>query len=218
MTRTRLSKRPRGAPARARAKTKVDVRQDRKIARLQKLVDTREIKYFDQAQTAVAPTWNGQLINIFAPAEGDTDIARTGDKVAIERIDIRLNGGMTAASGSNQLRVMLVRDKGNSVGTAVANVLDVQALATANAAQGPIEEDYRQNFEILYDKTVMIDAIQHYQFMLRFSKKWKRPKMVVFNNNSTTVNSGQIKLLLISDLLVPNFALDYYCRIWYSDL
>lgn len=215
--RTHVSKRPSGAPARARAKTKVDARQDRKIAQISRVVNTRELRYFDQAQVAQTPNWTGVLTNIFAPAEGDTDVARTGDKVAIEKIDFRINGGMTGA-GSNQLRVMLIRDKANAVGTAVSNVLESTALSTANAAQGPLEEDFRQNFEVLFDKTIMLDSVQHYQFQQRYRKKWKKPKVVIFNNNSTTVNSGQFKLLMVSDLALPNIAVDWYCRIWYSDL
>lgn len=217
MTRTRLSRRPRGAPARARAKTKVDARQDRKIARISRVLNTRELKFQDQSQQSQVPNWAGVLTNVFAPAQGQTDIARAGDKVSIEKIDFRINAGMTAA-GSNQLRIMLIRDKANGIGTAVSNVLDNSALSSPNAAQGPIQEDQRHNFEILYDKTVLLDSVQHYQMQDRFRKRWKKPKQVIFNNNSTTVNSGQIKLLLVSDLLLPNIAVDWYCRIWYSDM
>lgn len=217
MTRTRLSRRPRGAPARARAKTKVDARQDRKIARISRVLNTRELKFQDQSQQSQVPNWAGVLTNVFAPAQGQTDIARAGDKVSIEKIDFRINAGMTAA-GSNQLRIMLIRDKANGIGTAVSNVLDNSALSSPNAAQGPIQEDQRRNFEILYDKTVLLDSVQHYQMQDRFRKRWKKPKQVIFNNNSTTVNSGQIKLLLVSDLLLPNIAVDWYCRIWYSDM
>lgn len=200
-----------------KAKTAKDAIQDRKIKRLEDVVITRELKWQDVAGASNTTTWNGSLQNLFAPAQGDTDVTRTGDQVAIERIDFRINGGMTAA-GSNQFRVILLRDKTGSIGTTVSNVLYSGSLGTANAAHSPFNEDLRQNFEVLFDKTMLVDSVSNYQFQTKYQKRWKKPKRVYFNNNTTTVNKGQIKVLFIADILAPNFAYDYYCRIWYSDL
>lgn len=200
-----------------RKATAKDALQDRKIARLEKVIATRELKWQDVGGVAATSTWNGTLGNLFAPGQGDTDITRTGDQVAIERIDFRVNGGMTGA-GSNQLRCIILRDKAGGIGTTVANVLYSGTLGTANAAHSPFNEDQRGNFEVLWDKTIMIDSVSNYQFQARYAKRWKKPKLVQFNNNTTTINKGQIKVLFVTDILAPNFAYDYYCRIWYSDL
>ena len=124
--------------------------QDKKIAKLERVLATRELKYQDVAGVASVPTWNGTLVNLIAPGQGSTDITRVGDKIAIEKISFRFNGGMTGA-GSNQIRIILLRDKTGGLGTTVNKVLDSSALATVNAAQGPFEEDQRKNFEVLYE-------------------------------------------------------------------
>lgn len=197
--------------------TRKDKLQDRKINKLESVLALRELKSQDVFATATVPTWNGVIVNLFAPAQGTADNQRLGDKVGIERISFRMNGGMSAG-GANQVRVMIIRDKTNSIGTTVNRVLDNAALATANAAQGPLEEDYRKNFEVHYDRTFMLDAVTNYQFQLKFNKTFKKPKTVIFDTNTTTVNKGQFKLLIISDLLAPNVGLDYWSRIWYSDM
>jgi len=199
------------------ARKLVDKVQNRKIARLEKVVSTRELKWQDVGGANNTTTWNGSLGNLFAPGQGDTDITRTGDKVAIERMEFRINGGMTG-TGANQMRCIILRDKTGSLGTTPTNVLFNGTMGTANAAQGPFNEDLRQNFEVLWDRTFLIDNVTTFQFQGRFLKRWKTPKMVYFNNNTTAINKGQIKVLFISDLATPNFAYDYYCRIWYSDL
>lgn len=197
--------------------TRKDREQDRKIRQIQSVVGTRELRYQDTAATGVVPTWAGALGNLIGPAEGVTDITRVGDKIAVEGIYFRYNGGMSG-TGANQVRFIILRDKSNGIGTTVANVLDSGTISTANAAQSPWEEDLRKNFEVLYDKTHMVDAVTNYQFQGQYIKKFKKPKILMFNNNTTTVNKGQIKLLTISDLLAPNVAYDYVCRVFYSDM
>lgn len=191
--------------------------QDKKIAKLESITGTRELKFQDVSAVATAMTWNGTIVNLFAPAQGSSDNQRLGDKVAVERVYFRINGGMTGA-GANQVRVMIIRDKTNSIGTTVNRVLDNAALGTANAAQAPYEEDFRKNYEVYYDKTFMVDNVTHYQFQAKFGKTFKKPKPGLFDTNTTTMNKGQWKLLLISDQLAPNAAVDYYSRIWYSDI
>lgn len=213
MTRTRRSQ-PKTKP---RPRSAIDRLQSRKISRLEKVINTRELKWQDVGGVAASTTWNGTLGNLFSPAQGDTDITRDGDRVAIERIEFRCNGGMTGA-GANQFRCIILRDKTGAIGTTATNVLYSGTMGTANAAQGPYNEDLRQNFEVLYDKIVKVDAVSNYQFYFKYLKRWKKPKLVYFNNNTTTINKGQIKVLFIADTLAPNFAYDYYCRIWYSDL
>lgn len=203
--------------ARRAYKKSKDKQQDRKIARLSKVIGSRELKYQDTSGVAVAPTWSGTIVNLFAPAEGDQDIQRAGDKVSVERIAFRCNGGMTGA-GANQIRILIIRDKANSIGTTPQRVLDSSVLGTANAAQGPLEEDFRRNFEVHFDKTFMLDNLTHYQFQAKLGKTFKKPKPVMFDTNTTTVNLGQWKLVCVADQLAPNAAFDYTCRIWYSDL
>lgn len=205
-----------GSMVRQPKATAKDRQQDKKINKLTRLVNTRELKFQDIAGVAVVPTWAGLVTNLFAPAEGDTDTGRAGDKVLIEKIDFKINGGMTAA-GTNQIRVMIIRDKGFGIGTTAANVLDAVALGTVNACHAPLEEDYfPSNFEVLYDKTVIVDSITKYQFQLRFTKKLK--KKCQFLANTTALTMGQIKVVLVSDALAPNIGVDYYSRIWFSDL
>lgn len=194
--------------------------QDKRIAKLEKIVATREPKYQDTAGTGVVPTWGGALGNLIAPTEAVTDVGRLGDKIAIEKIEFRINGGMTTTTPGtvNQFRFIIIRDKAGGLGTTPANVLDSSVISTANACNAPFEEDLRKNFEVLYDRTFLVDVATNYQFQSKYIKKYKTPKVMYLNNNTTTANKGQIKLLTISDQLAPNVAYDYFCRVWFSDL
>jgi len=194
---------------------KKDREQDRKISKLTKIVNTRELKFQDISALSTVPSYTGSVTNLFAPAEGDSDIARAGDEIYIERIDFRLNAGMTGA-GSNQLRVILYRDKSFGLSTYPDRILDTNYLSTANAAQSPYEEDYLDNREIIYDKTFLLDSVTKAQMQLKVSKKLRRK--VQFVANTTTVSSGQIKLLMVTDTAAPNLAVDYVSRVWFSDL
>lgn len=200
-----------------RKKRSKNSEQDRRIAKIERVINSRELKSQDVSATGVAPSWSGTLVNLFAPNQGSSDVTHQGDKVAIEKIDIRFNGGQTVAGSTNQIRMIVLRDKSNGIGTTPGNVLEASYFGTANAAQAPFEEDLRKNFEVLFDRTILTDD-QHKQFQRRYVRKFKKPKTVIFNANTTVINKGQIKLLLISDQLAPNVGIDYVSRVWFSDL
>lgn len=203
--------------SKAKAKTYVDKAQNRRIRKIESVIKTRELKFQDVAQINVAPNWGGTVFNLIAPSQGDTDLSRNGDKIAIESIRLKFNAGMTG-TGTNQLRVLIVRDKTNSIVTTPSNVLDATVLSTGNAAHGPFQKDTRQNFEVYYDKTFLIDSTTNYQIQGGLQKKFKKPKGMQFTANSSTVASGQFKMILVSDLSTPNFALNYHSRIEFSDM
>lgn len=205
--------------SKAKAKTYVDKAQNRRIRQIEAKVNSRELKNQDVSSTFITPTWAGSVFNLIAPNIGDADSQRTGDQIGIESIRLKFNAGMTGTgTGGNQLRVLIVRDKGASIGSSTSNVLEAAALNTVNAAHGPFQNDLRQNFEVYYDKTFMLDHVSHYQVQGSFVKKFKKPKLCKFLNGTTTATAGQWKMILVSDLLTPNIGFNYWSRIQFSDL
>lgn len=200
-----------------RTKLSKDKVQDRKIAKLSRQINTKELKIMDFTGVGLSPTYNGAIYNLFSLAQGVQDNQRIGDKVSIHKIEFRWNLGYTAATlSSNQFRIILLREKSNAIGTTPSNVF--QGLGTVNAAQGPLEEDTNYNMRKLYDRSMVLDTVTKFSTMGKYVKSFKRPMTVQFINNSTTILNGIVSVAFVTDAAVTNLGLDFYCRCWYSDL
>jgi len=203
-------------PKKATAK---DYQQDKRIAKIEKVLSTVELKYVDTVTASAIPTWNGTVVNMNVPSSGTGDGARIGDRVTIKRVEFKWNCGYIAtALQSNTVRVMLVQDKAGSLGTVPGNILDNGVFAGANAAQGPIEEDYKNQMIVHYDTIFTLDTVSKLLTRGQFTKSFKRGLPLTFVSNSTVVSGGQFKVLIISDAAAPNLIVDHNLRYWYSDM
>ena len=202
----------------AQAKTKVDKRQDKVISRIVKQFKPEQ-KYQDLTAGAVSPSWNGVAYSAIVVGQGTSDKNRIGDQITITRIRFRWNVGYTSASlASNQFRMVIYRDKTATIGTTVTNVLDNNLVATVNACQAPYEEDKRMNFEILYDKTVLLDTVSRFAAQGSYDHTFKTPKLMQYDAGTNTPNKGAIYIMFITDALAPALGTDWNSRIWYTDM
>lgn len=190
---------------------------ERTVKRVSAIVNTREKKWVDLAAVGASATWSGTIGNLISPVQGVQDFQRVGDKIAVERVEFRMNGGMSTA-GSNLLRVIIFRDMANGIGTTVSNVLHSGTLGTANASMSWYNTDQRDNIEVYYDRMIRLDSTTNYQFLINFKKSFKKPKILELDSGSTTVTKGQFKFLVVGTAAVANFAYNYNVRVQYSDL
>jgi hypothetical protein len=179
-----------------------------------------EDKYYDFAASITSLDRDGDL-SVWNPIpQGDTDITRDGDYLVMKNVEIRASvwhdpqtGNQGASAG---VRFILFYDKQNTI-SAVSDLLDTSGDDETNMLS-PIIWDIRKQVEILLD--VMIDADGVWKE--RVLKHWRvnLEKQTQFSAGSTTVTTGALKGLLISDRAstdsyLPQF--HYYYRIIFKD-
>jgi hypothetical protein len=179
-----------------------------------------EDKYYDFAGSITSLDRDGDL-SVWNPIpQGDTDITRDGDYLFMKHVDIRASiwhdpqtGNQGASAG---VRFILFYDKQNTI-TAVDDLLDTSGADVTNMLS-PIIWDIRKQVEILLD--VMIDADGVWKE--RVLKQWRIQlnKQTQYSGGSTTITTGALKGLLISDRAstdsyLPQF--HYYYRIVFKD-
>jgi len=194
-------------------KTKVDKIQDRKIAKLTRIVDSRERKFFDAQQSTIVPSWNGLVpVSLIAPAQGDADNQRAGDDILLESLDLKWVFYTTNTLNNNLVRLVIFFDKSNTIDTA-GKLYKVTGTQTSILA--PLNEDYRANYTLVLDKVFTISADKEMAY-LSIKKAFK--KAVTFVQGTTTASLNNLKFSVIGDLAAPTVAYDYYARIKYSDV
>lgn len=196
-------------------KTAKDAEQDKKIAKLTKLVNTREIKYFQSPNTSVIPNWGGNQLSLFNPVQGDDDIARIGDKVYVESIEFRLTVYKTPMSTpGNVARFILYRDKSNAMVSSA--LLNTAGQGTPNYINQVYDVDFRNQWELLKDFRVTIDESS--ATVRTYVIKMKVNKPAQFIQTSTSNASGNIYLFYASDANPPPLFFNYISTIRYSDM
>jgi len=202
-------KRLRGPKATAK-----DVQQDKKIAKIAKIVNSRELHFFDQSVSTVVPNWGGAMTSLVRPAVGDTDLTRTGDKIYIEKIELRLNL-FASGAGNATTRFILFRDKGNAM---VSNaVLDTTYQGTPNFINTPYDMDFfNKMYTVLYDKTLAVDSVSNAIDIIKISKKVQRQCSYI--DGTTSPTSGELWLWYCSSQATPNVFFNMVSRTYYSDL
>lgn len=181
-----------------------------------RVVNQREKKVVDTSSLNVAPTYNGAVVNLFGPIQGDSDAERVGDAVMIDSLDFRVISGPTSAVGAaverNFLRFILFRDKSDGITT--GNKI-LEYLGNERCIISPYNEDYRRNWTLIKDWIVIIEEAKQ----LSVQKVVKRiMKQATFVDNNTTVSEGQLRLFYCSDRALPAVAFDYQVRVHFSDL
>lgn len=205
------------------ARKPVDRAQNSRLRKLEKIVNTREIKYQLSAYTSENTNYDGTVYNLIAPNQGVGDNQVIGDRLAVESVEVNYYCGIATnfqTARQNIIRVIIYRDKTGQLGTNVANVLKDSVLGTTNATNAPYFEDQKPNFEVYYDRSHVCSNIQGNAIHRgRFKLRLKKPKLLQLIDNTTGVTKGQWKLLVISDLAgTTNCDITFMSRIGYSDL
>lgn len=176
-----------------------------------------EYKIFDSSSASVQPDYNGSIITLNNMAQGTTDVTRIGDSIKNQNIVIR--GGVTnttTASTYNRTRIILVWDEQNQIST-IADLLE--ATGSSQVVLSPKHYDKRFRSNVLYDQTFSTST---YTGSQAFFRDWEINlpinKHTQFSAGTTTVNTGALKLILISSGVTSNLPnVDYYARLTYTD-
>lgn len=148
------------------ATKRVDVAQNKKIENLEKkfksLKEEIEVKHKDTLLSGVelvsAPVAGTNILLLNGLSQGNTNITRIGDNVKITSIQFR--GRLTSAIallGTSRPRVIIFWDKqANGAAPAATDLLDNSVIT--RLTDSPYNHDYIERFDILYDKTWVIDS------------------------------------------------------------
>lgn len=156
-----------------------------------------------------SPDWNGSVFTIAAIAQGLNDNQRVGDSLKLQKLTLR--NTMARGAADCFLRVMILRDDQNKV----AAVSDV--LAQSGNIYGVISpKNYDKRFQtkILYDRVFILDSSDPIKIMdVVLDLNWH----IQFNNATTTVNTGDLKMLLISNQSANIPSIGTTTRITFTD-
>jgi hypothetical protein len=179
-----------------------------------------ESKYYDYAGIITNLDRDGDL-SVWNPIpQGDTDITRDGDYLYMKNVEIRASiwhdpqtGNQGASAG---VRFILFYDKQNTI-SAVSDLVDTSGNDTTNMLS-PITWDVRKQVQILLDVMVDADGV----WKERVLKHWhiQLNKQTQFSAGSTTITTGALKGLFISDRASTDSYLPqihYYYRIIFKD-
>lgn len=210
--RTTVYKRPK-----PQAKKPIDKAQNNRIRKLEyAMKNSRELKSIDNnANVGVVVPNTGQITSFGIPSNGDLANNRDGDEIFVHGVDFRMqivNNG----TATTMTRVILYLDLKNIVSTASA-ILD-----TTGNTLAPLSHFARENrnlYKVVYDRTFLTDAVKQGQVLVKFNKKFKRPKKQVYAPGTNNPTCNVFKMLIISDLSVGLGApsIDMVMREYFTD-
>jgi len=167
----------------------------------QEIKDTinTEHKQFVVAQTSTSVTSSGSILaTVQSMAQGDDSNQRVGDSIKCQNLTLRWTGEVSSASNVARLRLIIFWDEANVI-TSVAQFL--QYVGSFQSVISGKVYDNRFLSKVLYDKTMTINkqitSASGY-FPIR-EKIIKINKHTQFDTSTTTVVTGALKMLAISD-------------------
>lgn len=179
-----------------------------------------EKKFTDTAGASQTLSPTGILIQpLSSIAQGTTDVERIGDRIFATSMHIKATLSTVASSNiSPKVRMIAYIDKTNSLD----NLSDVLLLPTAqqNYVNAFYNQDERKNFTILEDKIFQLNKNGSALVAVRNIDYFKAlKKTIAFNAGTTTINSNDIKIRFISDVLVQadEPSVDFVIRTRYTD-
>ena len=182
-----------------------------KIAkRLKDMVNT-EYKFFDtQATTNVDYTGSLNILN--SMAQGQTDVTRIGDSIKVQNLVVR-GAIASSAVATSSLRMMIIWDPQNKT-TTTADVLEY--VGSVYAPFSPKDYDKRFQTKVLYDRVHSLvptaeSALTHFDYVIPINQHTQ------FEGASTTINSGALKMLIISSSIANLPVVVFQARISYTD-
>lgn len=195
-------------------------RTARGLNEIRKLINVEQ-KYFDRAQSAVAPTQAGTVSYLCNMAQGDDVSQRDGDSIKLQRFFLDLHISRNALSTANELvRVLVVRDLQND-GTAVTGA-DVIAQASSvhapicqvNVLNGPA---YNKRFSVMFDEVVALQANDTNHVLKLKSVHDCHVYYRGSTANQADAGNGSIYLLLLTDATATLPSVDFISRMEFTD-
>lgn len=178
-----------------------------------------EYHYHDN-QPSRTLTLIGNVDNLLQVAEGDSSLTRTGLKITPTSALIKIRTKANALSAQGALcRYMLVRDTQQVSSTApgTGDILETYGLR----ALSPLSRLFRDRFEVIWDKTVVVSAAGAQGDVQYFIKNVKLPasKPVYFNGTgSGSIQRNGLYLVSVTDEGTDSPAMFCEFRMRYADL
>lgn len=183
-----------------------------KLAR--KLANAVNTEYhaIDANSTAGSVDYNGGLSSFLTGiTQGVGDSNRVGDSIKVQNLVFRYIGVRNTADSI--LRVMVIWDPQNKL-AAVSDVL--ASTGSALSVISPKNYDKRFQSNVLYDRTMTLTSADHPYVLEDITIPIDQHTQ--YNAASTTINTGDLKLLVISNVVTTNLpTLTYYARITFTD-
>jgi len=151
-----------------------------------------ETKYFHTG-TSISLDRTASITTLCAPANGITNEQRTGDQITVKTLKINAVLGYQALNAT--VRIIVFRDKQNQIGSQG----DILYSSIPNIYT-PIEffaKDKAKRYTILVDKTVIVhtyDPLKHFRINIVGLNS-----PIVFDGTSVNINSGALKIMVVSD-------------------
>ncbi len=140
-------------------------------AKIKLLAQAIEYKYHDVIAGADGMDATGASICLNTPRVGTTSVTRVGDKVVARRLTIRgaiLNVNGTPADCIGRIMILRARDQNNIAQT----IAMVNQIGTSDM-YSHINNQNKQRFQILADKTYSLDTTSHSMIPFYFTHKCK---------------------------------------------
>lgn len=200
-----------GVMQKASTKGGLAYRAFRMAKKLSNAINT-EYKAYDVTSVAGSVDYNGGVSSLAALiSQGTTDNQRIGDSLKLQNLTLRYIGVRNTADSI--LRVMVIFDPQNKI-SAVTDVL--AATGSAISVVSPKNYDKRFYSNVLYDRTMTLTSADH-PYVIE-DIVIPVDKHVQYSGGTTTVNTGDLKLLVISNVVTTNLpTLTYYARLTYTD-
>jgi hypothetical protein len=171
----------------------------------------QEKKSFDTGfGSTVAST--GTLQKLSTIPQGDTDSTRDGDVLRTTQID--LIGSVVFADASNVIRLTIVRWNQDDSSAAPASVTDLFQTATPYS---PYNRDNlrAKKFTVVTDHFYGVGATG--PNIKTFEMKRKFQTNINFQSGANTGTGHLYAFMLTDSTGIPHPALNYVCRVWYTD-
>lgn len=192
----------------AKAKTKVDKRQDKKIAKLSKMLSTTKGLYSAGASAANA-TSQWAFYNITRNiAQGDDVGNRKGNQIDVLKvkghIDLIVNVS-TGVTNMPRLRAVLVSTKNDQVDPTFEDIFDINSIYAVRSQSNMLNKFSSVYSDKIITATDALDVANHTNVTIRrlkFSKTFKNGHKVSWTTNGVNAAStgpGQIYLFVVAE-------------------
>lgn len=179
--------------------------------RLKDAVNT-EYKFFD-TQSTTTPDYNGSIIALNAITQGQTDNTRIGDSCKLQNLILR--GHLAAAAGAAAVIRMIVYWDQQNKSSAASDIL--QYTGSVYGVYSPKQYDKRFQTTVLMDKVISSVPTAD-SSLYRFDEVIPINRHTQFDGGTTTVNTGALKMLLISSNVTTNLpSVVFLSRVSYTD-
>lgn len=180
----------------------------KQVSRIAKRVirSTGEKKYSDKVlSSATVIDWNGTVIglsDIMQSAGASTDTTRVGDSITPTSLQfnclVKCGKNQTALTDSvNAFRMVIIRWKPAFGSVAPTPITLLQSIGLYYSAHGPFVHDQRPQFDVLFDRKILLDYVNKPYQVINGYLRLKRK--INYIAGSQTNQQGGLYCLWISD-------------------